>query len=238
MSSPRTLDDKAVRADENALLVFLKYPNPGAVKTRLGPELTPEQAADFYRALAEDVLRVNSRSTRYQTIVCFTPAGSHEQVRSWLGRGVALQEQCGDDLGSRQFDALRRALQGGFRRAVLIGTDCPTITPSDIETAFDALEASDVVIGPAQDGGYYLIGTRQPLRSIFEGISWSTEKVLGETMARIEEAGLESRLLGVKSDIDSYEDLERFYRSTRDDSQAVSASRSLEVMSAILNGVV
>jgi rSAM/selenodomain-associated transferase 1 len=238
MSSSRTLESPTARASENALLVFLKYPTPGAVKTRLGPELTPEQAADFYRALAEDVLQINSRSTRYQTIVCFAPAGAHEQVRSWLGREVALQEQCGDDLGARQFDALRRALQGGFRKAVLIGTDCPTITPADVEAAFDALEESDVVIGPAEDGGYYLIGSRRPLRSIFEGISWSTEKVLGETTARIEKAGLGLRLLGAKSDIDSYEDLERFYRSIRDGSRAVEAGRSLEVMSAILGGVV
>ena len=121
---------------------------------------------------------------------------------------------------------------------MLIGTDCPTITPTDIETAFEALEESDVVIGPAEDGGYYLLGTRRPVRSIFEGISWSTENVLGETTARIEEAGLELRLLGAKSDIDSYEDLERFYRSIRDGKQTVRATRSLEVMNAILNGVV
>jgi rSAM/selenodomain-associated transferase 1 len=208
------------------------------VKTRLGPELTPEQAAEFYRALAEDVLCANARSARYQTVVCFAPPGALEDVRAWLGPDFVLQEQRGDDLGARQLHALRRARLEGFRRAVLIGTDCPTITSADVEAALDALETNDVVIGPAEDGGYYLIGTREPVQSIFEGISWSTEKVLEQTLTKIEEAGLRLRLLGVKSDIDSYADLEKFYRWVREESPDVSAERSLEVMHAILNGVV
>ena len=225
-----------VRTSENALLIFVKYPVPGTVKTRFAPELTPEQAAAVSRALAEDTLSAISNSACYQTSVCFAPASAWRGVRSWLGPDVSLQEQCEGDLGSRQFDAIRRALEAGFTKAVIIGSDCPTLAASDIETAFESLEGSDLVIGPAQDGGYYLIGARRAIRSIFEGISWSTERVLKQTVERADEAGLSLELLDVKYDLDSYSDLRRHCRSARDGTEDRPASRGLEVIDSILGG--
>jgi len=236
MSSPLTVREKAARASANVLLVFVKYPTPGTVKTRLVPKLTPEQAATLCRAMTEDTLRSMRRSDSYQTTVCFTPASAYREVRSWLGPDVSLQEQCEGNLGARQYHAIRRAVEAGFGKAVIIGSDCPTIAASDIETALQALDDADVVIGPAEDGGYYLIGARRPVRSIFEGISWSTEKVLRETTARVEEAGLTLELLDVKSDIDSYDDLERYYASVKDRPRGDWASRGLEVIHSILDG--
>jgi rSAM/selenodomain-associated transferase 1 len=236
MSSPPTARETTARASGNVLLVFVKYPAPGIVKTRLVPKLTPEQAAALCRAMTEDTLRTTRRSHSYQTTVCFAPASAYREVRSWLGPDVSLQGQCEGDLGARQYDAIRRALEAGFGKAVIIGSDCPTIAASDIETALQALDDADVVIGPAEDGGYYLIGARCPVRSIFEGISWSTEKVLGETTARVEEAGLTFELLDVKSDIDSYDDLERYYVSVKDRPGDEPASRGLEVIHSILDG--
>ena len=240
MTSPRTTDAKAFRTSVNAPLVFVKHPTPGAAKTRLVPKLTPEQAAALSKAMTEDTLRSTCQSDSYQTTVCFTPPSAHQGVRSWLGPDVSLQEQCRGNLGARQYDAIRRAVKAGFRKAVIIGSDCPTIVASDIETAFQALEHTDVVIGPAEDGGYYLIGARRPVQSIFDGISWSTEKVMTETTARVEEAGLTLTLLDVKSDIDSYDDLERYYVSVNvsveDRAEGKWTSRSVEVIHSILNG--
>jgi rSAM/selenodomain-associated transferase 1 len=237
MSSARTFWDGAAHRGENVLLIFVKYPIPGTVKTRFCPELDPEQAAALSRALAEDTLLATSKSDYYQTTVCFAPASAYRGVRSWLGPDVSLQEQCQGDLGSRQFDAIRRALAGGFRKVVIIGSDCPMITAADIEAAFDSLEGSELVVGPAEDGGYYLIGTRRPpLRSIFEGISWSTERVLRETVDRADEAGLSLKLLDVKYDLDAYADLQRHYRSVRDRSPGRPASRCLKIMESIMSG--
>jgi len=236
MSSPPTVREKTARAGANVLLVFVKYPTPGMVKTRLVPKLTPEQAAALCRAMTEDTLRTTHNRDSYQTTVCFTPASAYREVQSWLGPDVSLQQQCEGNLGTRQHHAIRRAAEAGFGKVVIIGSDCPTIAASDIETALRALDDADVVIGPAEDGGYYLIGTRRPTRSLFESISWSTEEVLRQTTARVEQAGLTLELLDVKSDIDSYEDLERYYVSVKDRAKGNWASRGLEVIHSILDG--
>ena len=97
----------------NALLIFVKYPSPGTVKTRLSPELTPEQGAAFYRALAEEVVAVHGSGAGYEAIVCFSPASARREVRSWLGPDLRLWSQLGDDLGSREFHAMREALERG-----------------------------------------------------------------------------------------------------------------------------
>jgi rSAM/selenodomain-associated transferase 1 len=220
----------------NVLLVFVKYPSPGTVKTRLCPRLTPEQGAAFYRALAEEVVRVNGGGAGYESIVCFSPEGARRQVRSWLGPGVRLWSQLGHDLGARQFHAMRQALEGGYKRAVIIGSDCPTITPRDIEAAFALLSGNDLVLGPCEDGGYYLIGAARPIQSLFEGISWGSERVLSETVVRAHEAGLSLQLLDLKYDIDSYSDLERYYRSGREGAGGRRRPHSWRVLQGIMEG--
>jgi rSAM/selenodomain-associated transferase 1 len=220
----------------NALLIFVKYPSPGAVKTRLSPELTPEQGAAFYRALAEEVVQVHGGSADYESIVCFAPASARREVRSWLGPDVRLWSQLGDDLGAREFHAMREALEGGYGKAAIIGSDCPTITPGDIEAAFSCLNGSDLVLGPCEDGGYYLIGANRPIQSLFEGVSWGSERVLSETLEKAREAGLTLELLDVKYDVDSYSDLERYYRSGRDGAGDRKKMRSWRVLEGIMQG--
>ena len=220
----------------NALLIFVKYPFPGTVKTRLSPELTPEQGAAFYRALAEEVVRDHTSSAVYESIVCFSPAGARREVRSWLGPDVRLWSQLGDDLGSREFHAMREALEAGYGKAAIIGSDCPTITPGDIEAAFSRLNGSDLVLGPCEDGGYYLIGANRPIQSLFEGVSWGSERVLSETLEKAREAGLTLELLDVKYDIDSYKDLERYYRSGKDGAGDRTKTHSWRVLKGIMRG--
>jgi rSAM/selenodomain-associated transferase 1 len=220
----------------NALLIFVKYPFPGAVKTRLSPELTPEQGAAFYRALAEEVIEVNISGAGYESIVCFAPESARGAVRSWLGPDIRLWSQLGDDLGSRQFHAIREAFERGYRKAAIIGSDCPTITPGDIEEAFSSLSEYDLVIGPCEDGGYYLIGASRPIGSLFEGISWGSERVLSETLEKAQEAGLTFEFLDVKYDIDSYTDLERYYRSARNAAGDRPRTQSWRVLEGIMKG--
>ena len=220
----------------NVLLIFVKYPFPGTVKTRLSPELTPEQSAAFYRALAEEVVQAHSSSAGYESIVCFAPQSARREVRSWLGPGVRLWSQLGDDLGLREFHAMREASEGGYSKAVIIGSDCPTITPGDIEAAFSCLSGNDLVLGPCEDGGYYLIGATRPIQSLFEGVSWGSERVLSETLEKAREAGLTLGLLDVKYDLDSYSDLERYYRSGKDGAGDRTKTHSWRVLEGIMEG--
>jgi rSAM/selenodomain-associated transferase 1 len=220
----------------NALLIFVKYPSPGTVKTRLSPELTPEQGAAFYRALAEEVVRVHISGAGYESIVCFAPEGAWREVRSWLGPDVRLWSQLGNDLGAREFHAMRQALERGYRKAAIIGSDCPTIAPGDIEAAFSSLNENDLVLGPCEDGGYYLIGATRPIGSLFEDISWGSERVLSETLEKAREAGLSFRLLDVKYDIDSYSDLERYYHSRREAAGDRGKTHSWRVLEGIMKG--
>lgn len=224
------------RNKENALLIFVKHPVPGEVKTRLCPELTPERAAAFYRTLVEDTLEVHLNSAGHETIVCFTPEHSRDEVRSWLGEDITLQGQRGGDLGSRQFDAIGQALEAGYRKAVIIGSDCPAITPGDIETAFDLLDDNQLVIGPSEDGGYYLIGAAGDVECVFENISWGGEEVLRETMERAREAGVTFGMLDIKYDIDTYHDLKRYYRSVKEGTICAFGKRSLRVMDSLFDG--
>jgi rSAM/selenodomain-associated transferase 1 len=236
LNSAKTPNDREAGKRGDALLIFVKYHVRGRVKTRLSPELTPEEASTFYGALARDIVRVNGSSDDYETTVYFAPESAYSELRSWLGPGVPLQKQRGEDLGERQHRAIEQALGSGYDRVVLIGSDCPTITPSDVKTALESLREADLVIGPAEDGGYYLIGLDRPVRSIFEDIEWSSERVLRQTLEKAENVGLRVRLLDVKRDIDRYGDLEAYYRSVREGRREPLGRESWEVLESFLGG--
>ncbi|MCI5149546.1 MAG: glycosyltransferase, partial [Candidatus Electrothrix sp. MAN1_4] len=135
------------------------------------------------------------------------------EVQSWLGNDIFLQIQQGNDLGERMADAFVRAWQQGAERVLLIGSDCPGINPSIIESGFQYLEAHELVLGPAADGGYYLIGLQsnaqsvQQHRVLFQNIDWGTDQVLQQTLNQARKAGLSFALLPELHDIDRPEDL-------------------------------
>ena len=192
---------------DRALIVFLKHPEPGTVKTRLMPALGPVVAADLYRALSETVLEATVPGPgEYERLVFFAPPGAAEEVRAWLP-GIRLLPQGGGDLGGRMSGAFARAFARGAERVAIIGTDSPAVSRATAVEALDALSAADVVLGPAEDGGYYLLALRRPQPELFEGVAWSTSSVLAETVARARKAGLSVRLLSPLSDIDTPEDL-------------------------------
>jgi hypothetical protein len=192
---------------DRALAVFVKLPRPGLVKTRLLPVLGQELAADLYRALAERVLAATTpRRGDYERLVFFDPPDAGEAMRSWLPAG-RLRRQEGADLGARMRAAFDRVFARGARQAVLIGSDEPRLSRADVLLALGALERHDLVLGPALDGGYYLVGLRRSVPALFDGIDWSSGRVLEDTRARAEAEGLAVTLLEPRRDIDTAEDL-------------------------------
>jgi rSAM/selenodomain-associated transferase 1 len=218
------------RHNKAALVIFTKYPEPTKVKTRLMPEFSPEEAAALSRAMAEHVVRVHAGSDGYDVVVGYTPGERAAEMRSWLGGGIPLQCQEGGDLGERQLNALRRVFAAGYGKAAIIGGDCPLVTQQDVCKAFDALDDADVVIGPSDDGGYYLIGSTGAHEVVFRGINWGTSSVLKETIERIEEAGLTFRLLANHYDVDSFEDVERLWRSLSSGERTIRADGIMDIL--------
>lgn len=190
------------------LIVFLKAPRPGQVKTRLASTLGYAAAVNIYRRLVEHVLhRIGSFP---EVTLCFAPDDGGDECRQWQRPSWRLLPQGEGHLGRRLERAFADAFAGGARRVVVIGSDCPELTSEDIERAWSRLARHDVVLGPARDGGYWLMGLRAPCPALFRGIPWSTARVLAATLARCRRAGLRVELLQELSDVDTEADWRRF----------------------------
>lgn len=200
-----------IRAPTQCLLVFAKAPVPGQVKTRLIPAIGAEQAAALHTRLLHQTLSTASRSTTWQTeLWCHPEASNRDLVTAAERHGALLREQSGADLGQRMHNAFVSTLAGA-ERAVLIGTDCPGLTTDHINRAFEALRrGAEVVLGPAIDGGYYLIGLDQPAARLFADIAWGSDTVLAITRRRVQGLGLRLQELTVLRDLDRPEDLRYF----------------------------
>ena len=179
------------------LAIFLRYPTPGETKTRLIPALGPEGAARLSRKLAEPTLAA-ARASGLDFELRVTGADP-ARFREWLGNDLAIMEQGGGDLGAR--------LARVPAPAILIGSDAPGVTGPLLARAAECLGKSSIVIGPANDGGYYLIGFTRPAEFLFTRIEWSTPRVLPETLRRLDERGITPALLPELTDIDLPEDL-------------------------------
>ncbi len=194
------------------LLVFVKRPRAGEVKTRLGRDLGPEDAAELYRAMAEQVLAATAPAPGgYAREVWFAPAGAARDIAAWLP-GETRRAQAGGDLGRRMDGAFASAFARGATRAVLIGTDAPALDRDRVERALDALRHHDLVLGPATDGGYYLIGLGASRPGLFRGVAWSTPAVLQATLERAAALGLRAALLDELRDVDTLADLRQEWK--------------------------
>jgi rSAM/selenodomain-associated transferase 1 len=192
---------------DRTLVVFVKEPRPGAVKTRLAAALGPETAAELYRALAESVLEATTPVPgEYERLVFFDPPEARRALREWLP-GVSLRAQAEGDLGERMADAFVRAFGRGARRVVIVGSDVPGVSRETALRALAALDAADLVLGPAEDGGYYLIALREPHPELVRGVDWGTSAVLAQTLERATSARLGVRQLEPLHDVDTLADL-------------------------------
>jgi rSAM/selenodomain-associated transferase 1 len=191
----------------NTLLVFVKRPRPGEVKTRLIPALGAQKAAALYRVLAEAVERNTRADTlEYTRSLFFSPTGAEEEISSWWPKD-ALHAQEGSDLGARLTHAFSSTFREGASRAAVIGTDAPSVSRDQVKRSFAALDRCDLVLGPARDGGYYLMALKAEHPELFQGIPWSSPGVLATTEAQAERSGLTVDHLETLPDIDTPEDV-------------------------------
>ncbi len=212
-------------------MIFLKYPEPGKVKTRLAKVIGNKEACTVYRRLAEGVMKNIFLKNEWlcDVWIFFTPFNKGNEIKDWLKPIIGDNQKAateyipqeGDTLGERMSNAFKRIFQEKYyKRGLVIGTDCPGIDDILIGNAFEVLKEKDVVIGPCKDGGYYLLGMsrsvsllfhRQPILDLFMDIDWSTDKVLKQTMGKVHKNNLSCHTLTILADIDRIEDLYQYF---------------------------
>jgi rSAM/selenodomain-associated transferase 1 len=185
------------------LAVFLKAPRLGSVKMRLAAEIGERHALRLYRVLAARTLTA-VRAAGLETIVWYSPADARPEMEFWLGDAWELRPQVEGDPGARLAAAAHAVPRG--QPWIAIGADCPTLTAAVLREACSQLQRAGLVIGPAYDGGYYLIGGRTPLPDIFTGIPWGTAGVLAETRARLTRISAAWHELPTLRDVDTADD--------------------------------
>ena len=191
------------------LLVFARAPVPGAVKTRMIPVLGASGAAALYARMLERTLKTACTAAIAPVeLWCAPDSGDPAFATAKTRWGVALHDQTQGDLGERMHQALGAALNGR-QKAVLVGCDCPALSAAALDAAFAALDDHDVVLGPAEDGGYVLIGVRRLSPVLFEGIAWGGDRVLRQTRSRLVALGWRWHELPMLWDVDRPEDLAR-----------------------------
>jgi rSAM/selenodomain-associated transferase 2/rSAM/selenodomain-associated transferase 1 len=231
------------------LILFTRYPVPGHVKTRLIPKLGKEGASKLHEIMTGYAV-LNARcyaACSDAKIEIRVDGGSKSNMRRWLGKGLNYTVQGTGNLGQRMNLAFQDAFQSGFERVVLIGCDCPDNDALNISAAFEALKQNDMVIGPALDGGYYLIGLRSHVAELFTGIQWGSKSVLEKTLTIAHSNGLIIKQLQPFSDIDLPEDVSMCRKRGLlvDDVQTVSViiptlneqSRIYNIVSSVLDEV-
>jgi rSAM/selenodomain-associated transferase 1 len=201
-------------ADRTAVVVFARAPRPGAVKTRLIPRLGAEGAAALHVRLLKHALETARAASFGRVELHCDPDADDPFFRYCSGHyGVMLQAQAGGDLGLRMLAAFERALQESAR-VLLMGSDCPALTPRHLRQAERALrEGDDAVFVPCEDGGYAVVGLKRADGRLFEDIAWGSDRVMAETRTRIRRSGWRWRELETLWDVDRPEDYERLVRS-------------------------
>lgn len=203
-----------------ALAVAAKAPQPGTVKTRLHSGLSVDDATELYRCFLKDTLLLMDSVPKTEGVISYTPRGGeryfdgiHSGKLGNLGKlsNPRMLLQCGDSFGDKLHHAFEELFGQGFDSVIIIGADSPTLPRDYVTDAFDELArpGERVVLGPAEDGGYYLIGLRRPHRRLFEQITWSSDRVLAETLERAREIALDVWLLPLWYDVDDCATLER-----------------------------
>jgi uncharacterized protein len=201
---------------DDLLIVFVKFPAKGNVKTRLAKTIGTEAATALYRCFVSDIFAVAHR-IGYPLLVFFYPPDVRGAVAEWLGKDVTCLPQRGSDLGERMFGAFQEAFRS-CSRAVLLGSDCPDLPDIILEEAFGCLKTCDAVIGPAIDGGYYLIGfsSSNIPEELFKDIEWGGSGVFQATTFVMQKHCMNVHILPTWNDIDEYHDLKTLYERQKD----------------------
>ena len=196
----------------NALVIVAKYPRPGHVKTRLGATIGFEQAARLYRAFLRDLAqRFTGAALAGEYDLIWACADDLALMAHILGPEARMMPQCGEELAQRLYHVCHDTASLGYARTIILGSDSPHVSAEAITRAFTLLESADVVLGPADDGGYYLAGLRNHPTppDIFTGIVMSTSEVFAQTLERVDTLGLSVRQIEATFDVDTTEDMLR-----------------------------
>ena len=242
MLSATPLDRNSTRG--TALVIFAKAPVPGQVKTRLCPPLTPEEAATLHGSFVLDTLErtkaaVGKLKLDMDRYLACAPSSGHVFFKIMEERqGVMLIDQVGDDLGARMHHAVEAMFSRGYHRTIIIGTDVPTVPLEYLRHALTLLDRHHLVLGPALDGGYYLMGMTKATPELFADMPWSTDQVLRLTQERAVTLGLETALLSPWRDIDTLADLEALIATCNTETkkpknERVFSSRTTGVLQAL-----
>jgi len=216
----------------DTLLVVAKQPVAGQTKTRLCPPLTHNQAAELYDCFLRDTLSIMRHVPDVRRVIGYLPEDAQDYFRQ-LAPDMELSPQRGISLGERLDHLLTEALHGGSQRAVIMDSDSPTLPSAYLCQALDELANADVVLGPTHDGGYYLIGVKQPQPKLLRDVQMSTPRVLADTLALAEASGLTVSLLPTWYDVDTVEELRQLegeMASLRVNGTAVATRRWLSQM--------
>jgi hypothetical protein len=217
------------------LIVFVKYPQPGQVKSRLANAFDSDFAALLYKAFVFDILECAMKGN-WQLRIFFYPPEKETEINKMFGNDHEYRPQRGADLGARMKNAFYDCFSEGFKSVVLIGSDFPDLPLKIIENAFAALDRpGDAVIGPAVDGGYYLIGFRYDkfLPAVFEGLTWSTVSVFPETLKILQTCGYQTEIIQEWQDVDKRDDLINLME--RNKSTAFAHSQTMKYLAANRN---
>ncbi len=212
---------------KDAVVIMARYPRPGMVKTRLASEIGAVKACSLYLSFLKDLAQRFAVSPP-TLFWAYTPAGANFASLPWV-KAESFPQQ-GLTLGERMYNVMRRMLDRGFARVIILGSDSPHVPRQRLSQAFTALEDHDIVLGPATDGGYYLVGMHE-CHDIFSGISWSSPEVLADTVERIRRIGLSMALVEETFDIDELADLEQLRQLLTTD------AASLPHTSAVMNAL-
>ena len=206
----------------DAVIIFLRAPIRGRVKTRLARTLGEGKATEFYQLCVDATIdEIGSLTQTAEKHIFYADPEPEYRVKRYVGRGFKISFQEGKDLGERLYNSFRSVLGGGMKKAVIVATDVPDLTADVIVKAMDSLDSSDLVIGPSQDGGYYLIGMSALHPELFQGIDWGSDMVCQQTLEASQINGLKVKLLPRLIDIDTREDLIRWSRDARHNKAAL-----------------
>ena len=190
---------------KKAVICFTRVPRPGITKTRLLPVLKPEQCAGLHWAFLKDLAEVY-RQLDAHLFVAYTPDDDWERLKTVFPPAGYIPQK-GKDLGEKMYRAIRKVMDLGYESVVLTGSDLPLMGKAHLDSGFDALEENDIAIGPTSDGGYYLIGMKQPRKEVFRVEGYGGANVFENTVAAAREAGLTVGLAQGCDDVDTPEDL-------------------------------
>jgi uncharacterized protein len=197
------------RKDKKSLIIFTRYPEIGKTKTRLIPAIGAEKAANLQRIMTEETLLKVEKLKEFLEVkinIYFT-GGNSDLMTAWLGKKYNYHQQIDGDLGLKMYSAFQDIFTEDNQQVIIIGIDCPKLDYEILKEAFMALNNHDLVIGKAQDGGYYLLGLNQLKKCLFTNINWGTSQVFSQTMAIANNLGCSIYKLPILRDIDRPEDL-------------------------------